>query len=181
MGSRQTRRTVLATALALALASGNLAAAAGWEMHEFETPLGDKGVALRVTAKRFADVHLAIACDGDTGTRWRGVTVVEEPDSKAGLGMSGDVRIHFGEASARDVWQVRTTVSERRIFMAAESTKFARRLLRAEAESPGAEVTIDIPGVSGKPVALAFPLAGLKEKIGTLTKRCADWDIEEKN
>ena len=171
---------MLATALALAMASGTQAAAAGWEMHDFETPLGDKGVALRVVSKRFTDVHLAIACDGGTGTRWRGVTVVEEPESKAGLGMSGDVRIHFGETSARDVWQVRTTVSERRIFMAGESTKFVRRLLRAAAESPTAEVTIDIPGIGGKPVPLSFPLAGLQEKIGTLAARCDDWDIEEK-
>jgi hypothetical protein len=170
---------ILATALALGMA-GSTQAAAGWEMHEFETPLGDKGIALRVAAKRTNDVHLALACDADTGARWRGVAVVEEPDSQVGLGMSGDVRVRFGETSSRDLWQVRTTETGRRIFQAAEATKLVLRMLRAEAASPTAEMTIEIPGVGGKPVPLTFPLAGLKAKVGTLAQRCGDWDLEEK-
>lgn len=166
---------------ALVLCIANVGAAcAGWEMHEFETPLGDKGIALRVAAKRYPDVHLAIACDGDTGARWRGVAVVEDPDSRAGLGMRGDVVIRYGETTTRDVWSVRTTTDERRVFTAPEATKVTRRLLREEAASPTAEVTIEIHGVGGKPVPLTFPLAGLKAKIGTITAKCADWDLQTK-
>jgi hypothetical protein len=137
-------------------------------------------VALLVQAKRMPDVHLGIGCDGETGTRWRGVAVIEGPDSQVGLGMSGDVRVRFGEVSARDVWSVRTTATGRRIFTAAESTKLARRLLREEAKSPAAEVTIEIPGVRGHAVPLTFPLAGLGAKIGKLADRCDDWDLEVK-
>ena len=177
---RAARTTIVAAALALSMAGGTSAEAAGWEIRDFTTPLGDKGVALSVASKRTAGVRLAIACDGDTGTRWRGVAVVEQPDSKAGLGMSGDVRIRFGEQSSRDRWEAKATDDEHRIFTAPESTRFARRLLREEAASPAAEVTIEIPGVAGKPVALTFPLAGLKAKIGQIAGRCADWELEEK-
>ena len=170
---------MIALALAIAMAAGSTALAAGWELREFESPLGDKGVALTVPAKGRSDVRLGIACDGDTGSRWRGVAVVEEPNSKAGLGMNGNVRITFGELTARDVWSVRTTAAERRIFTAAEPTRFARRLLSEEAKSPAAQVTIEINGVGGKPVPLTFPLAGLGAKIDQLTKRCDDWDVKE--
>jgi len=174
------RLAAIAAALAIGMANGSTALAAGWEMQDFETPLGDRGVALLVQAKHQPDVRLGIGCDGDTGTRWRGVAVVEEPDSKVGLGMSGDVRVRFGEISARDLWSVRTTATGRRVYTAAESTKLARRLLREEAKSPAAEVSIEIPGVGGKTVSLTFPLAGLAAKIGKLSARCADWDLEVK-
>jgi hypothetical protein len=174
-------RAVIAAALASGMAMTGSAFAAGWAMHEFETPLGDKGKALRVTAKRRPDVHLAIACDGDTGARWRGVAVVEDPNSGAQLGMRGDVVIRIGDKTSRDVWSVRTTTDERRIFSAPEATRFARRLLRAEADSPTAEVTIEIHGVGGKPVPLTFPLAGLGAAIDRITATCADWDIREKD
>lgn len=174
-------RAVIAAALASSMAMTGSALAAGWVMHEFETPLGDKGTALRVDAKRRSDVHLAIACDGDTGSRWRGVAVVEDPDSGAQLGMRGDVVIRIGDKTSRDVWSVRTTTDERRIFTAPEATRFARRLLRAEAETPTAEVTIEIHGVGGKPVPLTFPLAGLGAKIDAITAKCGDWDIREKD
>jgi hypothetical protein len=141
--------------------------------------LGARGVALLVAAKGRPHVHLAIGCDGDTGSRWRGVAVVEEPESRAGLGMRGDVRVSFGDASARDLWSVRTTAAGRRVFQAPESTKLARRLLRAEAASPAATVTIEIHGVNGRPVPLTFPLAGLGAKIDALAKRCDDWDLKE--
>lgn len=171
-------RAALAAALAFGMADGG-AAFAGWEMHEFETPLGDKGIALRVAAKGRPDVHLAIACDGDTGARWRGVAVVEDPESRAGLGMRGDVVIHLGELTTRDVWSVRTTTDEHRVFTSPEATRVARRLLRAEAADATSQVTIDIHGVAGKPVALTFPLAGLGAKIGTISAKCADWDLKE--
>jgi hypothetical protein len=179
MKTRTRYGSVIASALALGMAAVGSASAAGWEMHEFESPLGDKGIALRVAAKRTPDVHLAIACDGDTGSRWRGVAVVEEPESKVGLGMSGDVRVRIGETSARDVWSVRTTETGRRVFLAAEATRLARRLLRAEASAPSAELAIEIPGVAGKPVALAFPLAGLRANVDKIAKRCDDWDLKE--
>jgi hypothetical protein len=105
--------------------------------------------------------------------------VVEEPESTVGLGMSGDVRVRIGETSARDVWSVRTTETGRRVFMAAEATRLARRLLRAEASVPSAELAIEIPGVAGKPVALAFPLAGLRANVDKIIKRCDDWDLKE--
>jgi hypothetical protein len=180
MEKRQRHSAVIATALALGMAIASPADAAGWEMRDFESPLGDKGVGLMVQAKRRSDVHLAIACDGDTGSRWRGVAVVEEPDSQVGLGMSGDVRVRFGEISSRDLWSVRTTAAGRRVFQAAESTKLARRLLREETNSPTAEVTIEIHGVAGKVVPLTFPLAGLTAKIDKLADRCDDWDIKGK-
>jgi hypothetical protein len=170
----------IAAALAIGMATGSPAAAAGWEMRDFETPLGDRGVALLVQAKRQPAVHLGIGCDGDTGTRWRGVAVIEEPDSKVGLGMSGDVRIRFGEIAARDLWSVRTTATERRVWTAPESTKLARRLLSEEAKSPDAQVTIEIHGIGGKPVPLTFPLVGLAEKIDKLIARCDDWDLKVK-
>lgn len=170
---------MIAAALASSMAMTGSALAAGWAMHEFETPLGDKGTALRVDAKRRSDVHLAIACDGDTGARWRGVAVVEDPNSGAQLGMRGDVVIRIGDKTTRDVWSVRTTLDERRIFTAPEATRFARRLLRAEAASPTAEVSIEIHGVGGKPVSLTFPLAGLGAAIDTITAKCAEWDIRE--
>ena len=173
------RLATIATTLAIGMATGSSAAAAGWEMRDFETPLGDRGVALVVQAKRMPDVHLGIGCDGDTGTRWRGVAVIEEPDSQVGLGMSGDVRVRFGEISARDLWSVRTTATGRRVYTAAESTKLARRLLSEAAKSPDAQVTIEIPGIRG-PVSLTFPLAGLPAKIDALSKRCADWDLTVK-
>lgn len=173
------RFTIGAAALALGMAGAVPALAAGWDIHEFTTPLGDKGVALTVPAKRTPGVRLAIACDADTGTRWRGVAVVEDPESGAGLGMRGDVRIHFGDAVTRDVWEVKTTSDEHRVFTAPEATRFARRLLREEAAAPTAEVTIEIHGVAGKPVLSTFPLAGLNAKIGTITKRCADWELKE--
>ena len=172
-------RAVIVAALAFGMASIAPVRAAGWEMREFETPDGEKGVALAVVAKRHPDVRLAIGCDGVTGTRWRGVAVVEEPDSRAGLGMRGDVRIGFGGATSRDLWQVRTTAAERRIFMAAEPTRLGRRLLREEAAAPAGEVTIEIHGVGGKPVPVTFPLAGLRAKVGAIAKRCADWELEE--
>ena len=172
-------RSTLAAALAFCMA-GFGTAWAGWEMHEFETPLGDKGIALRVPAKRYPDVHLAIACDGDTGARWRGVAVVEDPDGHAGLGMRGDVVIRYGETATRDLWAVRTTTDERRVFTAPEATKVARRLLRHEAAGAPAEVTIEIHGVAGKPVPLTFPLAGLAAKIDTISAKCADWDLQAK-
>jgi hypothetical protein len=75
---------------------------------------------------------------------------------------------------------VKATDDEHRIYTAAESTRFARRLLREEAASPASEVTIEIPGIAGKPVALTFPLAGLKAKIGQIAARCGDWELEEK-
>lgn len=174
-------RAVIAAALASGMALTGSALAAGWAMHEFETPLGDKGTALRVTAKRRPDVHLAIACDGDTGSRWRGVAVVEDPNSGAQLGMRGDVVIRIGDKTSRDVWSARTTTDERRIFMAPEATRFARRLLRAEADSPTAEVTIEIHGVGGKPVPLTFPLAGLGATIDRIAAACDEWDIREKD
>jgi hypothetical protein len=172
-------RSILAAALAFCMA-GVGSAAAGWEMHEFETPLGDKGVSLRVAAKRFPDVHLAIACDGDTGARWRGVAVVEDPESRAGLGMRGDVVLKFGDLATRDVWAVRTTTDEHRVFTAPEATRVVRRLLRHEATGAPAEVTIEIHGIGGKPVPLTFPLAGLAAKIDTISAKCADWDLKEK-
>lgn len=173
-------RAVIATALALGMASTGTALAAGWTLQEFETPLGDKGVALLVRAKRHGDVQLGIACDGDTGHRWRGVSVVQEADNKSGLGMRGDVRVGFGETSSRDLWAVRTTAAERRIFTAAEPTKLARRMLKAEQASPTAEMTVEIHGVSGKPVVLTFPLAGLGAKVDQISAKCDDWDIREK-
>jgi hypothetical protein len=172
-------RAVIGAALVFAMASVGSASAAGWAMHEFESPLGDKGTALRVTAKRRPGVHLAIACDGDTGARWRGIAVVEDPDSSVKLGMRGDVVIRLGTITSRDVWSVRTTTDERRVFTAPEATKLARRLLRAEAADPAAEVTIDIHGVEGKPVPLTFPLAGLGAKVGTIAVKCADWELQE--
>ena len=78
------------------------------------------------------------------------------------------------------MWEVKTTSDEHRIFTAPESTRFARRLLRAEAASPETELTVEIHGVAGKPVPVTFPLAGLNAKVGTITKRCADWELEEK-
>jgi hypothetical protein len=174
------RATIAATALALGMAGAVPAIAAGWDVHELTTPLGDKGVALTVPAKRMPGVRLAIACDADTGARWRAVGVVEDPESKAGLGMNGDVRLRFGETSTREVWEAKTTPDEHRIFTAPDATRFARRLLRAEAASPAAEVTIEIHGVGGKPVPITFPLAGLHAEIGTIGKRCADWELEEK-
>lgn len=173
-------RAVIAAALAYGMAMTGSALAAGWSMHEFETPLGDKGKALRVDAKRRSDVHLAIACDGDTGSRWRGVAVVEDPNSGAQLGMRGDVVIRIGDKTTRDVWSVRTTTDERRIFSAPEATRLARRLLRAETETPAAEVTVEIHGVGGKPVPLTFPLAGLGARIDEITAKCGEWDIREK-
>ena len=71
--------------------------------------------------------------------------------------MSGDVRVRFGEVSARDLWSVRTTATGRRVYSAAESSKLARRLLREEAQSPAAEVTIEIPGIGGKTHAVDVP------------------------
>jgi hypothetical protein len=171
-------RAAIAAALAFGMAGIAPVFAAGWEMREFESPLGDKAVGLLVTAKGRPDVHLGIGCDGDTGTRWRGVAVIEEPDSRAGLGMSGDVRVRLGDTSARDLWMVRTTATDRRVFTAPESTKLARRLLREEAASSAAEITIEIPGIAGKAVPLTFPLAGLGAKIGKLSERCADWDLQ---
>ncbi len=168
---------MIAAALAAGMASADLAAAAGWELRDFETPLGDKGVALSTAARGRSDVRLVLGCDGETGTRWRGVAVVEEPDSRAGLGMNGDVRIRFGETSARDVWSVRTTAAGRRVFESPESTKLARRLLAEEAKSPDAAVTIEIHGVAGKPVPVTFALAGLGAKVDALAKRCADWEL----
>lgn len=160
------------------MTGADLAAAAGWEMRDYETPLGDRGVALFVVAKRLPDVRLAIGCDGDRGDRWRGVAVIEEPDSKVGLGMSGDVRVRFGETSARDTWSMRTTAAGRRVYESPESTKLARRLLREEAQSPDAQVTIDIHGTGGHPIPVTFALAGLGAKIDALAKRCADWDLK---
>lgn len=179
MANHGRRLVVIATALVISMATVGPARAAGWEMRDFESPLGDKGVALMVQAKGRPDVHLGIGCDGDTGTRWRGVAVIEEPDSQTGLGMSGDVRVRFGETSARDLWSVRITATGRRVFTAAESTKLARRLLREEAAAQSAQVTIEIHGVAGKPVPLTFPLAGLGAKVGKLAARCDDWDLQE--
>lgn len=170
---------MIAAALAFGMASAAPARAAGWDMRDIETPLGDKAVGLGVPSTRFADVRLVIGCDGESGTRWRGVAVVEGPESRAGLGMSGDVRVRFGDVAARDLWAVRVTETDHRIFQAAESTKLARRLVREESASPSAQMTIEIPGVNGKPVALTFPLAGLGAKIDALSKRCADWDLKE--
>jgi hypothetical protein len=153
---------MIAAALAGAMASAGVAAAAGWETRDFETPLGDRGVALSTFAKRLPDVRLAIRCDDD---RWRGVAVVEEPDSGAGLGMSDDVRVRFGEASARDTWAVETTAAGRRMFRSPESTKLARRLLSEEAKSPDAHVTIEIHGVNGRPVPVTFAVTGFGAKI----------------
>jgi len=164
--------------MAGAMASASLAAAAGWEMRDFETPLGDRGVALFTPAERVRDVRLAIGCDGDRGDRWRGVAIVEEPDSRAGLGMSGDVRVRLGETSTRDTWNVRTTAAGRRVFESPESTKLVRRLLSEEAKSPDAKITIEIHGVAGRPVPTTFALAGLGAKIDALAKRCADWDVK---
>ncbi len=171
---------VLTAALVFGMANAPTASAAGWEMREFETPLGDKAVGLLVAAKGRSDVHLGIGCDGDTGTRWRGVAVIEEPDSRAGLGMSGDVRVRFGETAARDLWSVRTTATERRVFQAPESTKLARRMLREETANPNAAITIEIAGINGTRVALTFPLAGLGAKIDKLSARCDDWDVRVK-
>ena len=177
MANRARRYAIIAVALATAMATANVATAAGWEMRDFETPLGDRGVALFTSAQRRTDVRLAIGCDGGRGDRWRGVAVVEEPDSKAGLGMSGDVRVRFGDTSARDTWSVRTTAGGRRVFESPESTKLARRLLSEEAKSPTAELTIEIHGTTGRPVPLTFALAGLGAKIDALAKRCADWEL----
>jgi hypothetical protein len=148
-------------------------------MREFETPDGEPGVALIVSANRLPGVRLAIGCDGQTGSRWRGLAVVEDPEHRAGFGMRGDVRIRFGESVTRDMWTVRTTASERRVFAAPEPTRLARRFLREEAASKDATVTIEIHGISGKPVPATFPLAGLGAKIDTLTKRCDDWYLKE--
>jgi hypothetical protein len=172
-------RSTLAAALAFCMASGGSAWAAGWEMHELETPLGDKGVSLRVAAKRYPDVHLAIACDGDTGARWRGVAVVEDPGSRAGLGMRGDVALTFGDLATREVWAVRTTTGEHRVFTAPDAMRIVRRLLRHEAAGAPAEVMIEIHGVGGKPVPLTFPLAGLAAKIDALSAKCGGWQLKE--
>lgn len=173
------RWRVLATAWALAVVYGGPALAAGWELRDFETPDGEPGHALIVSAQRTPGVRLAIGCDGQTGSRWRGLAVVEDADRRAGFGMRGDVRIKLGERWSRDVWAVRTTASERRVFAAPEPTRLARRMLREEAAAGDATVTIEIHGVGGKPVAVAFPLAGLGAKIETLEQRCDDWDLKE--
>lgn len=169
--------------MAAALASGSIATApafaAGWAMHELETPSGDAGTALRVAAKRRPDVHLAIACDAGTGSSWRGVAVVEDPDSGAKLGMRGDVVIRLGDRTTREVWSVRATTDERRVFTAPDATRLARKLLRAEADAPAAEVTIEIHGVEGKPVPLTFPLAGLGATIDQIAAKCGGWNIRE--
>lgn len=174
------RRALSAAALAFGMATAGTVLAAPWDLRQIETPLGDKAVAIEVPSTKFPDVRLVIGCDGDTGSRWRGVAIIEPPTSRAGLGMSGDLRIRFGEVAARDRWTVKVSPTELRIFEAPESTKFARRLLREEAASPTAQVTIEIPGVSGKPVPLTFPLAGLGAKIGKLAERCDDWDLQIK-
>ena len=168
------------TTIALAMACAAPARAAGWEEHDFETPFGDRGVVLRVAAVGTPDVHLGIGCDADTGDRWRGVAVIEEPESRVGLGMAGAVVIHFGDTVTRDTWAVKTTAAGRRVFTAPESTRFARRLLREEAAAPNPKVTIEINGVAGRPVALAFPLTGLAAKIDKLAARCDDWDLKSK-
>jgi hypothetical protein len=173
------RGALVAAALAFGMAAVGSARAAAWDMRDIETPLGDKAVGISVPSTRFSDVRLVLGCDGDTGARWRGVAVIEGPGSRAGLGMRGDVRISFGDVAARDLWSVKTTPTEHRIFEAPESTRLARRLLRAEAASPAARVTIEIHGVNGKPVPLTFPLAGLGARIDKLSARCADWDLKE--
>jgi len=94
---------MVAAALAAGMASADLAAAAGWELRDFETPLGDTGVALSTAA---------------------------------------------------------------------------RRLLAEEAKSPDATVTVEIAGVTGKPVPVTFALAGLGAKADALAKRCADWELK---
>jgi hypothetical protein len=173
-------RRVAAAVLASGMTLTGPAFAAGWAMHELETPSGEAGAALRVAAKRRPGVHLAIACDAGGGSSWRGVAVVEDPDSGAALGMRGDVVIRLGDRTSREVWAVRTTTDERRVFTAPDATRFARKLLRAEADAPAAEVTVDIHGVAGKPVPLTFPLAGLGAKIDQIAAKCRDWDIREK-
>ena len=180
MTTLERRRAALAAALAFGMATAGSALAAPWDMREIETPLGDKAVAIGVPSTKYPDVRLVIGCDGDTGSRWRGVAVIEPSTSRAGLGMSGDLRIRFGEVTARDRWTVKVSPTELRIFEAPESTKFARRLLREEATAAAAQVTIEIHGVNGKPVPLTFPLAGLGAKIGKLSERCADWDLQSK-
>ena len=165
-------------ALFTALAAASVARAAGWEMHDFETPLGDRGVSLMVPAIRVPDVHLALACDGDTGNRWRGVAVVEEPNSRVGLGMSGAVRVGFGENFARDNWAVRTTAAGRHVYTAPESTKLARRLASEDLKVTNARFTVEINGAGGRPVALTFPLEGLAAKIEKISERCDEWDIK---
>jgi hypothetical protein len=173
-------QAVITAALAFGMATAAAAQAAPWEMREIETPLGDKAVGISVASTKFPDVRLVIGCDGDSGTRWRGVAVIEAPNSRAGLGMSGDVRVRFGEVAARDRFAVKVSPTEHRIFEAPDSTKLARRLLREEAASPAAQMTVEIPGVNGKPVPLTFPLAGLGARIGKLSERCADWDLQPK-
>ncbi|MCC6849280.1 MAG: hypothetical protein IT294_12335 [Deltaproteobacteria bacterium] len=173
------RSAIVAAMLAVGMATSGSARAAAWDLREIETPLGDTAVAVGVPSTRFSDVRLVIGCDGDTGARWRGVAVIEAPGSRAGLGMSGDVRVRFGEVAARDRWSVKVSPTEHRIFEAPESTRFARRLLREEAASATPRVTIEIHGVHGKPVPLTFPLTGLGAKIGALAARCADWNLKE--
>lgn len=148
-------------------------------MRDFETPDGEPGHALIVSAQRTAGVRLAIGCDGQTGSRWRGLAIVEDADRRAGFGMRGDVRIKLGENWARDVWAVRTTATERRVFAAPEPTRLARRMLRAEAAAKDATLTVEIHGVAGKPIAVTFPLAGLGANIEAIEKKCDDWELKE--
>lgn len=168
---------IIGAALAAGLASVTPAFAA-WEMREFERPQAEKAIGLSVAAKGHTDVRLAIGCDAEKGSVWRSVAVVEAPDSKAGLGMRGDVGITFGDRTSRDQWQVGTTESGSRLFMIPDATRFARKLLQEEAAA-GA-VSVEIHGVAGKPVPLTFPLAGLAAKIDKLSERCANWDLRAK-
>jgi hypothetical protein len=170
---------VVAAAWAIAMAFGSEASAAGWAMRDFETPDGDPGHSLIVPALRVPGVWLSIACDGVTGSRWRALAVVEDAERGPGFGMRSDLRFRIGEGWTRDAWKLRTAGTERRIFMSPEPTRLARRLLRAEQESKDATFTVEMHGVSGKPILVTFPIAGLGANIEAIEKKCDDWELKE--
>src|SRR5438046_6147448 len=87
----------VATALVVTLVLAAPAAASGWEMLQFDSPLGDRAIGLVVPAQNAAGVFLAIGCDGVRGDRWRGVLVFQDPGSKHPLGRDHTVRVRFGK------------------------------------------------------------------------------------
>jgi hypothetical protein len=124
---------------------------------------GDSATGIVQPAHDAPGAVLAIGCDSD---RFRVVAVGPPAGGGIKLGPEGEVRVSFGpELGPKEKWQVIKRVKGRIItYLAPAPSDVVRQMLDHEKASADAVFKVGVLS-AGKPVVLAFPLAGLRAAI----------------
>jgi hypothetical protein len=151
-------------ALVVSIVIGSAAPAVAWQFVETMNSFGDAATGIVQPARDAPGALLAIGCDGD---RWRIVAVGPPMAGGIELDQEGEVRTSFAaELGPKEKWQVHKRGAQRDvlIYLAPAPSGLVRQMLDQEKASADAVFRVSVRS-AGKPVVLAFPLAGLRAAI----------------